>query len=92
MQNVYTMINLTKEMLSCGVFNHLPDDDIAYIRQLVMQLQSKVPPPIWHPLVDSWYKANFSFDDVSPKLMHQCNEYLMRMQMPLLEFSFAEAY
>jgi hypothetical protein len=84
------MLYLTQEMLRYGLFNHLPDEDLAYIRQLILELQQRVPPPHWHPIVDCWYRANFNGEDFPAHLIHDCNAYLMRMRLPLLEISFVE--
>lgn len=88
---INTLVDLTRELLSCGVFNHLPDNEIARLHWMIMQGQREHQLPL-QPLLSYWYRGDFYSSNASPRLLQQCNEYLQRMGQPLLDVYGEEFY
>jgi len=86
-----SLIDLTRELLSCGVFNHLPDNEIARLSGMIMQGQREDQLPL-QPLFSYWYRGDFYSRNVSPLLLQQCNDYLQRMGQPLIDVYGEELY
>ncbi|MDO6433412.1 hypothetical protein Q4E93_22560 [Flavitalea sp. BT771] len=86
-----SLIDLTRDLLSSGVFDHLPDNEIARLRWMIMQGQREDQLPL-QPLFSYWYRGDFYSPNVSPHLLQQCNEYLQRMGQPLLDAYGQELY
>ena len=98
-----TLVDLTRELLNSGVFNHLPDDEIGRLHWIILQLQdlrdngaertlrtsSHVP---LQPLFSYWYRGEYYSSNASPRLLQQCNEYLQRMGQPLIDVYGEEFY
>ena len=85
MASATSMINLTKELLSLGVFNHLPDEELSCLQRLVMQLQ--IAPGITeiNPLICYWYKGDYYNYAFPVRLLQKCNEHLQQMHKPMIE-------
>lgn len=84
-----SLVNLTRELLSSGVFNHLPDNEIARLHWMILQGQREVPV---QPLLSYWYRGDYYASNASPRLLQQCNEYLQRMGQPLIDVYGEEFY
>ena len=88
---IHTLIDLTRELLSSGVFNHLPDNEIARLHWMIMQCQREDQLPL-QPLLSYWYRGDFYISNASPRLLQQCNEYLQRLGQPLIDVYGEEFY
>jgi hypothetical protein len=88
---VNTLVNVTRELLSNGVFNHLPDDEIARLHWMIMQSGRDGKLPL-SPLLSYWYRGDYYSQGVSPRLLQQCNEFLQRMGQPLIDVYGEEFY
>jgi hypothetical protein len=86
-----TLVDLTRELLNSGVFNHLPDDEIGRLHWLILQGQRDQQLPS-QPLFSSWYRGEYYSSNASPRLLQQCNEYLQRMGQPLIDVYGEEFY
>ena len=81
---INALVDLTRELLGSGVFNHLPDNEISRLHWMIMQGQQEDQIPL-QPLFSYWYRGDFYSSKVSPLLLQQCNEYLQRMGQPLID-------
>lgn len=88
---MHTLIDLTRELLSSGVFNHLPDNEIARLHWMIMQGQREGQLPL-QPLLSYWYRGDFYASNASLRLLQQCNEYLQRLGQPLVDVYGEEFY
>jgi hypothetical protein len=88
---INTLVDLTRELLSSGVFNHLPDNEIARLHWIILQGQSGDQPAL-KPLFSYWYRGDYYSSNASPRLLQQCNEYLQRMGQPLIDVYGEEFY
>ena len=79
-----SLVNVTRELLSNGVFNHLPDNEIARLHWMILQGQREGELPV-QPLLSYWYRGDYYSSNCSPRLLQQCNEYLQRMGQPLID-------
>jgi hypothetical protein len=86
-----TLADLTRELLSNGVFNHLPDDEIGRLHWIILQGQRGEELPL-QPLLTYWYRGDYYSSNASPRLLQQCNEYLQRMGQPLIDVYGEEFY
>lgn len=82
-----SLVNLTRELLSSGVFNHLPDNEIARLHWMILQGQVSL-----QPLLSYWYRGDYYSSNASPRLLQQCNEVLQRMGQPLIDVYGEEFY
>ena len=85
------LVDLTRELLSSGVFNHLPDDEIARLHWMILQGQSEDEMSL-QALFSYWYRGDYYSSNASPRLLQQCNEYLQRMGQPLIDVYGEEFY
>lgn len=85
------LIDLTQELLSKGIFNHLPDNEIARLHWMLVQGQRDEKLPL-QPLLSYWYRGDYYSSNGSPRLLQQCNEYLQRMGQPLIDVYGEEFY
>jgi hypothetical protein len=85
------LVDLTRELLNSGVFNHLPDDEIGRLHWIIMQGQRDDNLPL-QPLLTYWYRGDYYSSNSSPRLLQQCNEYLQRMGQPLIDVYLEEFY
>jgi len=85
------LIELTRELLSNGIFNHLPDNEIARLRWMIVQGQSDDTPAL-QPLLSYWYRGDYYASNVSPRFLQQCNECLQRMGQPPIDVYGEEFY
>jgi hypothetical protein len=85
------LVDLTRELLSSGVFNHLPDNEIARLHWIILQGQSG-DQPAPQPLFSYWYRGDYYSSNASSRLLQQCNEYLQRMGQPLIDVYGEEFY
>lgn len=88
---IHTLIDLTRELLSSGVFNHLPDNEIARLHWMIMQGRREDQLPL-QPLLSYWYRGDFYASNISLRLLQQCNEYLQRLGQPLIDVYGEEFY
>ncbi len=79
-----TLVDLTRELLSSGIFNHLPDNEIARLRWMIVQGQRDESLPL-QPLFSYWYRGDYYSSNANPRLLQQCNEYLQRMGQPFID-------
>ncbi|HEV3324971.1 MAG TPA: hypothetical protein VG052_05180 [Puia sp.] len=86
-----TLADLTRELLSSGVFNHLPDDEIGRLHWIILQGQRGEEMPL-QPLLTYWYRGDYYSSNASPRLLQQCNECLQRMGQPLIDVYGEEFY
>jgi hypothetical protein len=86
-----TLVDLTRELLSSGVFNHLPDDEIGRLHWMILQGQQDETVPL-QPLLTYWYRGDYYSSNASPRLLQQCNEYLQRMGQPMIDVYGEEFY
>jgi hypothetical protein len=84
--------DLTRELLSCGVFNHLPDNEITRLHWIIL----KDP---WPETMDSleillgyWYKGDYYSSNIHPRLLQQCNEFLQRIGRPMIDVNMEEFF
>jgi hypothetical protein len=86
-----TLVDLTRDLLNSGVFNHLPDDEIGRLHWMLVQGQSDayLSPA---PLFSYWYRGDYYSSNASPRLLQQCNEYLQRVGQPLIDVYGEEFY
>jgi hypothetical protein len=85
------LINLTRELLNNGVFNHLPDDEIARLHWMIMRTVGDDRLPV-QPLLSYWYRGDYYSPSVSPRMLQSCNEFLQRMGQPLIDVYGEEFY
>jgi hypothetical protein len=85
------LIDLTQELLSSGVFNHLPDNEIARLRWMILQGRQQEKIPI-RSLFSYWYRGDYYSSHCPPHLLQQCNEYLQRIGQPLIDVYGEEFY
>ena len=88
---INTLIDLTRELLNSGIFNHLPDNELARLRWMIIQGQRDEKMPI-QPLFSYWYRGDYYSSNGNPHLLQQCNEYLQRMGQPLIDVYGEEFY
>lgn len=90
---INTLINLTREMLQNGIFNHLPDNEIARLRVIILQGQRDGKLPL-QPLFSYWYRGDYysANGSTSLHLLQQCNEYLQRLGQPFIDVYGEEFY
>ena len=85
------LVDLTRELLNSGVFNHLPDNEIARLHWMILQGQGEGQVSL-QPLFSYWYRGDYYSSNASPRLLQQCNEYLQRMGQPLIDVYGEEFY
>jgi hypothetical protein len=85
------LIDLTREMLNNGVFNHLPDDEIARLHWMIMQSGGDDNLPL-QPLLSYWYRGDYYSPRVSPRMLQSCNEFLQRIGQPMIDVYGEEFY
>ncbi|HLI93438.1 MAG TPA: hypothetical protein VKU83_07505 [Puia sp.] len=85
------LVDLTRELLSSGVFSHLPDNEIARLHWMILQGQ-RDEPKSFQPLFSYWYRGDYYSSPASLRLLQQCNEYLQRMGQPLIDVYGEEFY
>jgi hypothetical protein len=83
------LIDLTRELLNSGVFNHLPDNEIARLHWMILQGQRDEQIPL---LFSYWYRGDYYSSGTSTRLLQQCNEYLQRMGQPMIDVYGEEFY
>lgn len=83
------LIDLTRELLASGVFNHLPDNEIARLRWLLQGGQEEGI--LVKSLFSYWYRGDYYTSQCPPYLLQQCNGYLLRMGKPLID-AFGEEF
>lgn len=88
---INTLIDLTRKLLNSGVFDHLPDNEIARLQWMILQGQREDQLPL-QPLFSYWYRGDFYSSDASSGLLEQCNEYLQRMGQPRIDVYGEEFY
>jgi hypothetical protein len=88
---VNALVDLTRELLNNGVFNHLPDNEIARLRWMILQEQREEQLSL-QPLFSYWYRGDYYSSNASPRLLQQCNEFLQRMGQPLIDVYGEEFY
>lgn len=88
---VNALVDLTRELLNTGVFNHLPDSEIARLRWMILQEQREEQLSL-QPLLSYWYRGDYYSSNASPRLLQQCNEFLQRMGQPLIDVYGEEFY
>ena len=86
-----SLVDLTRELLSGGVFNHLPDNEIARLHWMILQGQREGQVPV-QPLLSYWYRGDYYSSNASPRLLQQCNECLQRMGQPPTDVYGEEFY
>jgi hypothetical protein len=86
-----SLVDLTRELLSGGVFNHLPDNEIARLHWIILQGQREDQVSV-QPLLSYWYRGDYYSSNASPRLLQQCNEYLQRMGQPPIDVYGEEFY
>jgi hypothetical protein len=86
-----TLVDLTRDLLNSGVFNHLPDAEIGRLHWMILQGESDGQVAL-APLFSYWYRGDFYSSNASPWLLQQCNEYLQRMGQPLIDVYGEELY
>ena len=86
------VIDLTRELLSYGVFNHLPDSDVARLHWIILQQQVKYGRPPVETLLSYWYRGDYYSADVPIRLLQQCNALLVRLGQPLIEVYIEECF
>jgi hypothetical protein len=86
-----TLTDLTRDMLNSGVFNHLPDNEIARLHWMILRVQRDEDLPL-QPLLTYWYRGDYYASNASPRLLHQCNEGLQRIGQPLIDVYGEEFY
>ena len=72
-------------MLSNGIFNHLPDDEVSKLYHLVAEADETSSIKLLGKLVSYWYRGEFFSTNVSPKFLQECNEHLQRIGQPMIE-------
>jgi len=88
---INTLVDLTRELLGSGVFNHLPDNEIARLHWMIVQGGRDEQLPL-QPLFSYWYRGDYYSSNGAPRLLQQCNEYLQRMGQPLIDAIGEEFY
>ena len=95
---INTLVDLTRELLGSGVFNHLPDNEIARLRWMIAEgaqdngASERSPRLPLQPLFSYWYRGDYYSSNGAPRLLQQCNEYLQRMGQPLIDAIGEEFY
>jgi hypothetical protein len=79
---IQPLVNLTRELLNNGIFNHLPDNEISRLHWLIMQGDEGLP---LQPLFSYWYRGDYYSSNANPRLLQQCNEHLQRMGQPMID-------
>jgi hypothetical protein len=86
-----SLVDLTRELLSGGVFNHLPANEIARLRGMIVPGQQEDQIPV-QPLLSYWYRGEYYSSHVASRLLQQCNEWLQRMGQPPVDVYVEELY
>jgi hypothetical protein len=90
--NMSTILtDLTRDMLNSGVFNHLPDNEIARLHWMILRGRQDEDLPL-QPLLTYWYRGDYYASNASPRLLQQCNECLQRIGQPLIDVYGEEFY
>ncbi len=87
-----SFIDLTRELLSCGVFNHLPDNEVSRLHWLILGDQTRCTSTSLQALLGYWYKGDYYASNISPKLLQQCNELLQSLRRPPIEVYVEEFF
>ena len=83
------IIILTDNLLKAGVFKHLSDDEVSRLHWLLTE--SKLPSfDKLEILVRAWYRGDYYSQGVPQYLLHQCNECLSAMRLPMIEAGAGE--
>jgi hypothetical protein len=85
------LIDLTRELLNNGVFNHLPDAELARLQWIIIQGGQDDRLPL-APVLSYWYRGDFYSQGVSPRLLQLSNEFLQRIGQPLIDVYGEEFY
>ncbi|HXD77493.1 MAG TPA: hypothetical protein VN616_06775 [Puia sp.] len=86
-----SLVDLTRELLNCGIFSHLPDEEIARLHWMILRGQRDKDLPL-QPLLSYWYRGEYYSSNASPRLLQTCNEFLQRMGQPLIDVYGEEFY
>lgn len=86
-----TLVNLTRELLNCGIFSHLPDEEIGRLHWMLVRAQHDDDLSL-QPLLTFWYRGDYYSPNASPRLLQSCNECLQRMGQPLIDVCAEEFY
>lgn len=81
---INALVDLTRELLRNGIFNHLPDNEIARLHWMIVQGGRDEQLPL-QPLFSYWYRGDYYSSYGAPHLLQRCNEYLQRMGQPLID-------
>ena len=83
MQRTDTILSLTTDLLAHGAFNHLLDDEISSLHQLILKLteplsplQQNLPARQAGLLLTIWNHANAG--NLPHSLLHHCNSVLQQ--------------
>jgi hypothetical protein len=81
----HALIDLTRELLSSGVFSHLPDNEVSRLHWIILGDQTRCTSTTLDLVLGYWYKGDYYSSNISPKLLQQCNELLQGLGRPLIE-------
>ena len=76
MQKNDTILSLTTDLLAHGAFNHLLDDEISSLHQLILKLTEPLSSVQQNLLLTIWNHADAG--NLPPSLLHRCNSVLQQ--------------
>ncbi|HTQ28860.1 MAG TPA: hypothetical protein VMI35_12050 [Puia sp.] len=88
----YTAMDLTRELLNCGVFSHLPDHDLSRLHYILLHDQPLKNETALRALFHYWYLGDYYCSNIHPRLLQQCNEFLQRFGRPLIDVNAEEFF
>ena len=84
--------DLTRELLSMGVFNHLPDNEVSRLHWIILQDQRSPGGEMMSSLLPFWYRGDYYSSNIPPRLLQRCNEFLQGLGQPLIDVFMEDAY
>ena len=78
------IIILTDNLLKAGVFKHLTDDEVSRLHWLLAESRSPRFNKL-ESLIRTWYRGDYYSQGVPQYLLHQCNECLSAMRLPIID-------
>jgi hypothetical protein len=87
----HSLIDLTRELLCRGVFNHLPDKELSRLHWIILEDPSSQEKLSLETILAYWYKGDYYSWNIPPRLLQQSNEFLQAIGRPLIDV-YSEEY
>jgi hypothetical protein len=86
----HPIVDLTRELLNCGVFSHLPDNDLSQLHWIILKDGTPETLTSRDELVGFWYRGDYYSSNIHPRLLQRCNEFLQRLGRPMIDVNCEE--